>query len=129
MPRKRLAQADALAARLEAAGTAVTRGPRRLAEERHVADLIAFRDPQGTALEAFHGAALADAETATTVRHTDGQVSVTDGPFVELTEQVAGFYLVDLPDLDAAIEAASLLPCSYTVEIRPVVDIEGYELP
>lgn len=51
---------DALAARLEAAGMAVARGPRRLAEERHVAGLIAFRDPQGTALEAFWGAATAD---------------------------------------------------------------------
>lgn len=50
---------DALAARLDAAGTTVTRGSRRLAEERQVADLVAFRDPQGTSLEAFHGAALA----------------------------------------------------------------------
>lgn len=75
------------------------------------------------------GAALADAGTATTIRHTGGTVTVTDGPFVELTEQVAGFYLVDLPDLDAAIEAGSLLPASYIVEIRPVADIEGYEPP
>ena len=75
------------------------------------------------------GAALADAETATTIRHTDGRVSLTDGPFVELTEQVAGLYLVDLPNLDAAIEAASLLPASYTVEIRPVVDIDDDEPP
>ena len=52
---------DALAARLEAAGTAVARAPRRLAEERQVADLILFQDPQGTRLEAFHGAARADA--------------------------------------------------------------------
>jgi 2,3-dihydroxybiphenyl 1,2-dioxygenase len=50
---------DALAARLEAAGTAVTRGSRALADERGVADLIRFRDPQGTALEAFSGAAVA----------------------------------------------------------------------
>jgi 2,3-dihydroxybiphenyl 1,2-dioxygenase len=49
-----------LAARLEAAGTAVTRGARALAMERGVAELIAFRDPQGTALEAFHGAQRAE---------------------------------------------------------------------
>jgi 2,3-dihydroxybiphenyl 1,2-dioxygenase len=47
---------SALAARLEAAGVAVTRGP---AAERHVAELIVFHDPQGNRLEAFHGAALA----------------------------------------------------------------------
>ncbi|PZW48088.1 2,3-dihydroxybiphenyl 1,2-dioxygenase [Humitalea rosea] len=51
---------DALAARLEAAGTPVTRGSRRLADERQVTELIAFQDPQGTALEVFWGPALAD---------------------------------------------------------------------
>ena len=54
---------------------------------------------------------------------------MTDGPFVELAEQISGFYLVDLPDLDAAIGACAELPRSYTVEIRPEVDIEGYEPP
>lgn len=75
------------------------------------------------------GAPLASADTATTIRHTGGEVTVTDGPFVELVEQVAGFYLVDLPDLDAAVAACSLLPRAYTVEIRPTVEIEGYEPP
>ncbi|MBR0665644.1 biphenyl 2,3-dioxygenase [Roseomonas hellenica] len=51
---------DDLAARLEAAGTRVARAPRGIAEERQVADLISFRDPQGTMLEAFHGAVTAD---------------------------------------------------------------------
>ena len=52
---------QALAARLSDHGIRVEGGERRLAEERHVADLIRFTDPQGTALEAFHGAAVADA--------------------------------------------------------------------
>ncbi len=73
------------------------------------------------------GAPLASADTATTLRHVDGALTVTDGPFVELVEQVAGFYLVDLPDLDAAVAACSLLPRAYTVEIRPTVEIEGDE--
>jgi 2,3-dihydroxybiphenyl 1,2-dioxygenase len=47
---------DALAAKLEQAGTAVTRGSRALADERHVADLIVFNDPAGNRLEAFYGA-------------------------------------------------------------------------
>ncbi len=71
--------------------------------------------------------ALADADTATTVRHADGVATVTDGPYVETVEFVGGYYDVELPDLDSAIEAAQLLPPSYAVEIRPTVTIEGYE--
>lgn len=74
------------------------------------------------------GAALAGADTATTLRHAGGgTLTVTDGPFAELTEEIGGFYLVDLPDLDAAVAAAALLPTSYAVEIRPVIEIEAYE--
>jgi len=73
-------------------------------------------------------AALGDADTATTVRPAaDGSRVVTDGPFAELAEQVGGYYDVELPDLDAAITAAGLLPSAYTVEIRPVIRIEGYD--
>lgn len=72
-------------------------------------------------------APLAGADTATTIRHVDGAARVTDGPFVESVEQVGGYYDVELPDLDSAIAAGSLLPASYAVEIRPTVTIEGYE--
>ena len=68
------------------------------------------------------GEALADSPTATTLRHADGQVVLTDGPFAETAEQVGGFYVVDLPDFDRMSEAAALLPDWYAVEIRPVVD-------
>ncbi|MDF8265666.1 YciI family protein [Luteipulveratus flavus] len=73
-------------------------------------------------------AALCDADLATTIRR-DGDRSdvVTDGPFVELVEQLSGYYDVELPDLDTAIAAAKLLPKAYTVEIRAVVGVEGYE--
>lgn len=71
--------------------------------------------------------ALAGADTATTIRHVDGVATVTDGPFVESTEQVGGYYDVELADLDSAIEAGGLLPSAYAVEIRPTVKIEGYE--
>jgi hypothetical protein len=72
--------------------------------------------------------ALSDAETATTVGPGAGaERVVTDGPFVELAEQIGGYYDVDLPDLDTAIAAARLLPAAYTLEIRPVTRIEGYE--
>ncbi len=72
-------------------------------------------------------AALAGADTATTIRHERGTATVTDGPFVELVEQVGGYYDVELPDLDTAIAAGRLLPATYAVEIRPVVTVEGYE--
>ena len=68
-------------------------------------------------------AALADTDTATTVRHVDGQVVVTDGPFAETAETIGGYYEVELPDLDTAIAAVSLLPPSYSLEIRPVVAV------
>ncbi|MGY3445989.1 MULTISPECIES: VOC family protein [unclassified Bradyrhizobium] len=51
---------ERLAARLERHGTAISRGTRQLADERHVADLITFRDPAGNPLEVFHGPAIAD---------------------------------------------------------------------
>lgn len=73
-------------------------------------------------------AALCDADLATTIRRgADGSDTITDGPFAELTEQVGGYYDVELPDLDAAIAAGRLLPKAYTVEIRSVVGVEGYE--
>jgi hypothetical protein len=73
-------------------------------------------------------AALAGADLATTLRHReDGTVAVTDGPFVELAEQVGGYYDVELPDLDTAIAAARLLPRAYAVEVRPTVPVEGGE--
>lgn len=72
-------------------------------------------------------APLAGADTATTIRHVDGGATVTDGPFVDSAEQVGGYYDVELPDLDAAIGAGSLLPSAYAVEIRPVVSVEGNE--
>lgn len=78
--------------------------------------------------ERLSSAALCDADIATTVKPGGGgaQSVVTDGPFVELVEQVGGYYDVRLPDLDAAIAAASLLHPQYTVEIRPVLQIEGF---
>lgn len=88
-----------------------------------------FQQPGAfSAFVAQHGqerasAALEDSETATTVRHVDGEVVVTDGPFAETAEMIGGYYEVDLPDLDTAIEAATLLPPAYSLEIRPVTVI------
>ena len=58
---------------------------------------------------------------------TSGEIVVTDGPFVETKEALGGFYVVDAPDLDTITELCQLLPSTYTIEIRPVVVIEGYD--
>lgn len=70
-------------------------------------------------------APLAGADTATTLRHVDGRLQVTDGPFAETAEVLAGYYDVELPDLDAAIEAGALLPSPFAIEIRPVESVDA----
>ncbi|MDQ3232017.1 MAG: YciI family protein [Pseudobdellovibrionaceae bacterium] len=65
--------------------------------------------------------------TATSVQLRQGKRLITDGPFAETNEQLGGYYIVDVPDLDAAIEIASRIPGSKrgTVEIRPVFQLDG----
>ena len=73
------------------------------------------------------GDRLAHVSTATTVRVRDGNRVVTDGPFAETKEWLAGYYIIEAPSLDGALEAASMCPgAKYgTVEIRPIVDMGG----
>ena len=69
--------------------------------------------------------ALEPVETATTVRVRHGKVAVTDGPFAETKEQLAGFYLVEARDLNEAIQVASKIPPARegSVEVRPVREL------
>ena len=73
------------------------------------------------------GEALEPSATATTVSLRDGRRIVTDGPFAETKEQVGGYYVIDVPSLDDAIEAASRIPGARTgrVEIRPILELGG----
>ena len=75
--------------------------------------------------EMVSGDALEGVETATTVRVRDGKRTSTDGPFAETKEVLAGYYLVDVPDLDRAIELAAMIPDAKfgAVEVRPVLDM------
>lgn len=68
------------------------------------------------------GDALQPTATATTVRTPDGKPVVTDGPFAETKEQLGGYYLLDVSNLDEAIEAGARCPgAAYgTVELRPI---------
>lgn len=69
------------------------------------------------------GAGLAGTATATTVRTTGGAKTIHDGPFAEAREQLGGFYLIDVPDLDAALAIAKRVPITEggAVEVRPLL--------
>ena len=92
------------------------------AEEREAvtAEYLAIRDdPRVTG-----GGHLQPVATASTVRVADGTVLVTDGPFADTKEVMAGYYLVDADDLDAALEIAGRVPATRmggAVEVRPLV--------
>ena len=68
------------------------------------------------------GEALQSIESATTVRVRNGKMSITDGPFAETKEQLAGFYLIEARDLNDAIQTASKIPPARegSIEVRPV---------
>jgi hypothetical protein len=67
---------------------------------------------------------------ATTVRLRDGEVVTVDGPFAETKEQIAGYFVIEVDDLDQAVQAASMLPGAKTgsVEVRPIwpMDMDGH---
>ncbi len=71
------------------------------------------------------GTPLHPTHTATTVRVRNGQVSVTDGPFAETKEQLAGFYLIDARDLNEAIQIAAKIPPAQfgSIEVRPTREL------
>lgn len=68
--------------------------------------------------------------SATTVRVKEGKVMVTDGPFAETKEQLAGYYILDCADLDEALDWAAKIPsacggASGCIEVRPIRDVTG----
>ena len=67
------------------------------------------------------------ATTATVVRYQDGDVLTTDGPFAETKEQLGGFWIIEAPDLDAALSWAGKASqaCQAPVEVRPFQDEAG----
>lgn len=72
------------------------------------------------------GDALQPVATATTLRVRAGKLSVTDGPFAETKEQLAGFWLIDAKDLNEAIRLASRIPAARvgSIEIRPTRELQ-----
>jgi hypothetical protein len=65
--------------------------------------------------------------TATSIRVRQGKRIVTDGPFAETREQLGGYFLINATDLDEAMGIAARIPMAQrgTVEIRPVIEIDG----
>ena len=71
------------------------------------------------------GEPLQSTSTATTVRVRDGETLTTDGPFAETKEVLGGYYILECPDLDAALALAGKIPSvTYgSVEVRPLMEI------
>lgn len=76
------------------------------------------------------GVALADPSTGKTVRVREGLPAVTDGPFAEAKEQLAGFYVLDTESIERASEIVAHDPAArfWAVEVRPIMDEAGAEM-
>jgi hypothetical protein len=92
--------------------------------QKMYADVEVFnKEIQASGAFVFAGG-LHPSDTATVVRAGDGNVQVTDGPFAETKEQLGGFWVVEAPDLDAALAIAAngSAACKSPVEVRPFMD-------
>ena len=95
--------------------------------EKCYAESLQLVDQLKSAGQYLASAPLHPTSTATSVQVREGKRLVTDGPFAETREQLGGYYLVDAPDLDAAIDIAARIPPARagTIEIRPVIELAG----
>ncbi|OBH44802.1 YciI family protein [Mycobacterium mantenii] len=119
-PSRRLTGNDWLALLLEPPASAHTPGtPEWEAVAAKHADLHA-----GAGDHIIGGAALHDRSTATTVRVRDGEVLITDGPYVEGAEIATGIYLLSAADRDEAVKLASMIPAS-TVQVRQLAGLSA----
>ncbi|GIU93184.1 MAG: hypothetical protein KatS3mg011_2090 [Acidimicrobiia bacterium] len=84
----------------------------------------ALNDEMAEAGVEVFGAGLKSNSTATVVRAVGGQVTMTDGPYAETKEQMGGFWVIEVPDLDSALEWAGKCAraCELPVEVRPLQD-------
>ncbi len=87
--------------------------------------LRGLRRPAARQRPLLDGSPLHPVHTATTVRVRNGQATVTDGPFAETKEALAGFYLIEARDLNEAIQIASKIPpAKYgSIEVRPTREL------
>lgn len=92
-------------------------------KSRSLAAYMAYAEALRQAGALVTSAGLQPSSTATVVRAPDGRPVLWDGPYVESKEQLGGYFVIDVPDLDAAIAWAARCPGAerYAVEVRPVV--------
>jgi len=90
--------------------------------ERTMAAYAAYTEAMQKAGVYVGGNRLKPTTSATTVRNPNGKTSVSDGPFAETKEQLGGYYLIDAPDLDAALSWAARCPGAAhgSIEVRPI---------
>jgi hypothetical protein len=97
-----------------------------LPESPQDAECLAYADTLRQRGQMIAGEALASVQNAATVRVRAGKLSVTDGPFAETKEQLAGFYLVEARDLNEAIQVAAKIPPARvgSIEVRPIRELD-----
>jgi hypothetical protein len=85
-------------------------------------EYMGYSKEMGLAKVSLGGASLQPVATATTVRVKGGKIQTTDGPFAETKEQLGGYYIIDVPDLDEALKWAAKCPGAAhgCVEVRPL---------
>jgi hypothetical protein len=95
-------------------------------QEANMGAYFAFTNEVREAGAYVGGEALHPIATATTVRVRDGKTLTTDGPFAETKEQLGGYYMVDVENLDEAIKWAAKIPGAATgsIEVRPIWEFE-----
>jgi hypothetical protein len=88
-------------------------------------ECMAYDQALRTAGRCLASEALQPVQTAKTVRVRQGKVSITDGPFAETKECLAGFYLIDAADINDAVKIAAQIPPAHvgSIEIRPVREL------
>lgn len=101
-------------------------------DERRLAELpdedcVAYDTAIRSSGHCLASEALESVQTATTVRVRDGKMSITDGPFAETKEQLAGFYMLEASDLNEAVQLAAGIPPARvgSIEVRPIRPIRA----
>ena len=92
-----------------------------------LAESIALTHQLHAAGQYVHASPLHPAGTAVIVKVREGKPFVTDGPFIETREQIAGYFLIDARNLSEAVSIATKVPGARigTVEVRPLIEITG----
>ena len=101
------------------------------AEKEHwLGAYVAYTEAMTKAGVLRNSTGLQPTSAATTVRVANGKTQVLDGPYTDSKEQLGGFHIIDVPDLDAALSWAARCPTALhgVVEVRPIMDISMNDL-